>query len=371
MAAELPAAPAVAPPAPAVAAPAPAGPAKAADGSSSNHTTSKQLAPGQQQAVPPPPPSRTRRCFLTGAFPGLDVRLVVFTRAELERQQGPGGAPPLCWMWERLAVEAVQQQAATHVALEEWTAVGAAAWGLAPVTSVDVLVPCGRGRGSELRTIVEQCSSRVSPGSGVDVRFGVIVDTPQPLLAAAPVSGADGGGGPGGGGGGGRAELDALRDEHLGRMRLRWVLLDDDVVPGPGLVEAYVRAAARNKQALGFVGPTRLPAAGSAWAHAVHMSDVAFFWGAPASGLVGRRPDGTVWLPWCVTANMAVRNTHHRFDPRFPRTGGGEDIDFCLRACGGGGGGMLAVPEVRDPVRCPRCMRDMPIGTARSPSATT
>lgn len=87
MAAELPAAPAVAPPAPAVAAPAPAGPAKAADGSSSNHTTSKQLAPGQQQAVPPPPPSRTRRCFLTGAFPGLDVRLVVFTRAELERQQ--------------------------------------------------------------------------------------------------------------------------------------------------------------------------------------------------------------------------------------------------------------------------------------------
>ena len=26
------------------------------------------------------------------------------------------------------------------------------------------------------------------------------------------------------------------------------VLLDDDVVPGPGLVEAYVRAAARNKQ---------------------------------------------------------------------------------------------------------------------------
>lgn len=43
---------------------------------------------------------------------------------------------------------------------------------------------------------------------------------------------------------------------------------------------------------------------------------------------------------------MAVRNTHHRFDPRFPRTGGGEDIDFCLRACGGGGGGMLAVPEV-------------------------
>jgi hypothetical protein len=40
---------------------------------------------------------------------------------------------------------------------------------------------------------------------------------------------------------------------------------------------------------------------------------------------------------------MAVRNTAQRFDARFPRTGGGEDIDFCLRASPDG---LLCVAEV-------------------------
>jgi hypothetical protein len=34
---------------------------------------------------------------------------------------------------------------------------------------------------------------------------------------------------------------------------------------------------------------------------------------------------------WAVTANLAALNTPLRFDTRFPRTGGGEDIDWCLR----------------------------------------
>ena len=57
---------------------------------------------------------------------------------------------------------------------------------------------------------------------------------------------------------------------------------------------------------------------------------------APPRSAVGQ-------LPWAVTANMAVRNTAARFDGRFPRTGGGEDIDFCLKACPGK---LLAVPQV-------------------------
>lgn len=40
---------------------------------------------------------------------------------------------------------------------------------------------------------------------------------------------------------------------------------------------------------------------------------------------------------------MAARNTPLRFDVRFPKTGGGEDIDHCLRLAGGH---MVAVPEV-------------------------
>jgi hypothetical protein len=52
----------------------------------------------------------------------------------------------------------------------------------------------------------------------------------------------------------------------------------------------------------------------------------------------------TVQVPWAVTANMAVRNNPARFLECFPKTGGGEDIDFCLQAAPGG---MLSVPKVR------------------------
>ena len=64
-----------------------------------------------------------------------------------------------------------------------------------------------------------------------------------------------------------------------------------------------------------------------------HLSDVSFFWDAP---LTMNR------VPWSVTANVAFRNTTERFDLRFPKTGGGEDIDFCIRAAPGG---LLSVPE--------------------------
>ena len=46
-----------------------------------------------------------------------------------------------------------------------------------------------------------------------------------------------------------------------------------------------------------------------------------------------------------MTANLAIKNTTARFDARFPKTGGGEDIDFCLRACPNG---MLSVPQVSE-----------------------
>ncbi|GFH16732.1 glyco_trans_2-like domain-containing protein, partial [Haematococcus lacustris] len=100
---------------------------------------------------------------------------------------------------------------------------------------------------------------------------------------------------------------------------------------------------------LGFAGCTRLPkpppgrgpgamkahhpcqgleAASWSWvkrvlALGVHMSGVLFFWDA-ASTL------GLPKVPWSVTANMALANTPRRFDLRFPKTGGGEDVDLCF-----------------------------------------
>jgi hypothetical protein len=49
-------------------------------------------------------------------------------------------------------------------------------------------------------------------------------------------------------------------------------------------------------------------------------------------------------LPWAVTANLAVANSPTTFDLRFPKTGGGEDIDYCLKATTGR---LLPVPQVR------------------------
>ena len=43
-----------------------------------------------------------------------------------------------------------------------------------------------------------------------------------------------------------------------------------------------------------------------------------------------------------MTANVAFPNTHIRFDPIFPRTGGGEDIDFAIKAAAGK---LVAVPS--------------------------
>jgi hypothetical protein len=47
-------------------------------------------------------------------------------------------------------------------------------------------------------------------------------------------------------------------------------------------------------------------------------------------------------VPWAVTANVAFKNTPVRFDPIFPRTGGGEDIDFAIKAAAGQ---LIAVPS--------------------------
>ena len=52
------------------------------------------------------------------------------------------------------------------------------------------------------------------------------------------------------------------------------------------------------------------------------MSDITFFYDLPD------------WMgaPWGVTANLLVRRAGNvRFDERYAKTGGGEDVDFCVR----------------------------------------
>lgn len=71
-------------------------------------------------------------------------------------------------------------------------------------------------------------------------------------------------------------------------------------------------------------------------------------------------------VPWAVTANVTMVNTAQQFDLRFPKTGGGEDIHYCLEVTGGR---LIPVPQVR---QCHMILKasaahDLPI-MARGPS---
>ncbi|KAL0050914.1 hypothetical protein WJX82_009838 [Trebouxia sp. C0006] len=105
------------------------------------------------------------------------------------------------------------------------------------------------------------------------------------------------------------------------------VFFYDDVEPSLGCLDAYVQAARQHPEAAGFAGPTCLPHGPGLVAAAVQLSDVGFFWEAPSSTVFPK-------VPWAVTANMMIKNTNLRFQDCYPKTGGGEDVDFCLRLPG-------------------------------------
>ncbi|KAK9823982.1 hypothetical protein WJX72_006782 [[Myrmecia] bisecta] len=111
--------------------------------------------------------------------------------------------------------------------------------------------------------------------------------------------------------------LDASTAEYV-------VFWDDDVQPAPGCLDAYVAAIRRQPTAAGFAGPTYLPHAAGGLVAALHLSDVSFFWEAPADPAFPN-------VPWAVTANICFRMMEHRFSPQFPKSGGGEDVDLCAR----------------------------------------
>jgi glycosyltransferase involved in cell wall biosynthesis len=100
------------------------------------------------------------------------------------------------------------------------------------------------------------------------------------------------------------------------------VFIDDDVVPDESLLQEYAQAIRKEPTAGGFVGCTTFPKPLSFQAVGVKLSGCTFFWDAATH---------MKEMPWGVTANLCVKRGAERFDLRFPRTGGGEDIDFCLK----------------------------------------
>lgn len=197
-----------------------------------------------------------------------------------------------------------------------------------PVVTLDVVVPTYRVPRAALDRIL---ALRVP--AGVSTQFTVICDRPGDAAAAAVIealqaahvddpmvrirtNAANIGAGP-------------TRNRGLAESAAEWVLfLDDDVVPEPDILEAYAAAIRAHPQATGFIGHSILPPPVNGRQAGVHIAGVAFFW-----GIAQANPLATE-LPWGVTANLCVRRPPPgtvEFSAEFPKTGGGEDIDYCLR----------------------------------------
>ena len=118
------------------------------------------------------------------------------------------------------------------------------------------------------------------------------------------------------------------------------LFIDDDVSPEPGLLGAYARAVRDHPDAPGYVGPTLFPRPVNAFTRGVRASGMLTFFDMPSDDR---------WMPWGATSNLLVKRSAVggiRFSPLFPRHGGGEDIDFCLRIVEGAGGAWLkTVPD--------------------------
>ncbi|KAF5348570.1 hypothetical protein D9756_009659 [Leucocoprinus leucothites] len=123
----------------------------------------------------------------------------------------------------------------------------------------------------------------------------------------------------------------------LAESSAEWVhFLDDDIVPSRDLLFAISDAIRENPDAAGFVCNTQFPIADSVFTTAVHLSGVTYFW-----VIATKIPTD---IPWGVTANLVSHRvlvpsdfatkgeipSPTTYSLSYPKTGGGEDIDYCL-----------------------------------------
>lgn len=149
----------------------------------------------------------------------------------------------------------------------------------------------------------------------------------------------------------------AARNRGLRESSADCVLfLDDDVVPNRDVLMRYCEAIQQHsrtstsagcKAVVGFIGRTVFPDQPKLqYCNAVNLSIVNYFY-----DIAARMEEP----PWGVTANLLVRRDGETFfDTDFVKTGGGEDIDYCIklrknwqaRHCRGGDAVFKSAPQV-------------------------
>ncbi|CAE6419708.1 unnamed protein product [Rhizoctonia solani] len=122
----------------------------------------------------------------------------------------------------------------------------------------------------------------------------------------------------------------ASRNRGLTESSAEWVaFLDDDVDPSPDYLVAAEKYIRGRPDAAGFIGNAFFPVAHNIFTAAVHLAGVTYFW-----DIANKISED---VPWGVTANLIVRRNIRddvTFDLIFPKTGGGEDIDYCRKKRG-------------------------------------
>jgi glycosyltransferase involved in cell wall biosynthesis len=136
----------------------------------------------------------------------------------------------------------------------------------------------------------------------------------------------------------------ASRNRGIEESAADYILfLDDDVTPNAGLLDAYQQAiSTKDEETIAFVGMVRFPRSPTLpLRHAAVLMSYLTFMFEIAADPIYESP------AWGVTANLVVEmGTGVRFDTAYAKTGGGEDVDFCLRLTRSRHGGHLrSVPE--------------------------
>jgi len=103
------------------------------------------------------------------------------------------------------------------------------------------------------------------------------------------------------------------------------LFLDDDVFPSENLLKEAENIIRAYPCHIGFVGLSQFPPTVNMYTNASHLAGVSFFW-----DIASKMEEH---IPWGVTANLLIKRIQDgvKFLPCFPKTGGGEDIDFCLQ----------------------------------------
>jgi GT2 family glycosyltransferase len=201
--------------------------------------------------------------------------------------------------------------------------------------ALDVVVPSGRPNVKKLNAI-----ANLKQPIGSEVNFIFVIDAPdfpkENLFSLAN-----------------REHITIIKNErnlgaHISRNkgfeagRGEYVLfIDDDTDQPQDLLEHYATAIKSEPDSPGFIGPVYFPPSINSHTNAAVASDILTFW-----DIASYSPK----LAWGITANLMVKREavgSIRFSDQFPKKGGGEDVDFCLRIVEKSGSWFTSVPAAK------------------------